>query len=225
MADKHPYVSAPGNLVQVITHFRKSFPSTVTADTLKKLGFAPKNESYILNVLRFLGIVDEEGKKTDPATKIFNLHDNAAFSQEFQKLVKTSYNDLFDLHGDGSWDLDTDSLITFFRTADDTTAIVGKRQAATFQLLAAFAGHGDVPTPKMSGNKTTAAAAKTAGETKTSSTKKAKTTAVVAPQIAPTKEHRSFGMTVRIEINLPADGNQDTYDRIFKSIRENLLNE
>jgi hypothetical protein len=34
----------------------------------------------------------------------------------------------------------------------------------------------------------------------------------------------NVGLTVRIEINLPADGDQDTYDRIFKSIRENLLN-
>jgi len=32
------------------------------------------------------------------------------------------------------------------------------------------------------------------------------------------------GLTVRIEVNLPADGDQDTYDKIFKSIRENLLN-
>jgi hypothetical protein len=31
-------------------------------------------------------------------------------------------------------------------------------------------------------------------------------------------------LTVRIEINLPASGDQETYDRIFKSIRENLLN-
>jgi hypothetical protein len=225
MADKHPYVSAPGNLVQVITHFRKSFPSTVTAETLKKLGFAPKNESYVLNVLRFLGIIDEEGKRTETATKIFNLHDNAAFSQEFSKLVKKSYNDLFDLHAEDSWDLGTDSLITFFRSADDTTAIVGKRQAATFQLIAAFSGHGDVPVPKVSGNKAAAAVSKTVGDTKTSDTKKTKSAVAVVPPTIPAKEQRSFGMTVRIEINLPADGNQDTYDRIFKSIRENLLNE
>ena len=32
------------------------------------------------------------------------------------------------------------------------------------------------------------------------------------------------GLTVRIEINLPAVDDQDTYDKIFKSIRENLLN-
>lgn len=34
---------------------------------------------------------------------------------------------------------------------------------------------------------------------------------------------RDFGLSVRIEINLPADGSQETYDRIFRSIRENLL--
>jgi len=62
MAEKHPYVSASGNLIQVIKHFRSSFPATVTADTLKKLGFAPKNESYVLNVLRFLDVIDQEGK-------------------------------------------------------------------------------------------------------------------------------------------------------------------
>jgi hypothetical protein len=35
---------------------------------------------------------------------------------------------------------------------------------------------------------------------------------------------RVLGLTVRIEINLPAQGDQKTYDTIFKSIRENLLN-
>ncbi len=34
-----------------------------------------------------------------------------------------------------------------------------------------------------------------------------------------------MALTVRIEINLPANGTQDTYDMIFKSIRANLINE
>lgn len=33
----------------------------------------------------------------------------------------------------------------------------------------------------------------------------------------------NFGLTVRVEINLPADGSKETYDAIFKSIKENLL--
>jgi len=31
------------------------------------------------------------------------------------------------------------------------------------------------------------------------------------------------GLTVRIEVNLPADGDQETYDNIFRSIRKNLI--
>ncbi len=73
MADKHPYVSAPGNLVQVINHFRKSFPAKVNADTLKKLGFAPKNESYVLNVLRHLGLIDDDGNKNIWGQSSINL--------------------------------------------------------------------------------------------------------------------------------------------------------
>ncbi len=34
----------------------------------------------------------------------------------------------------------------------------------------------------------------------------------------------NVGLTVRIEINLPANGTQETYDNIFQSIRKNLLN-
>lgn len=35
---------------------------------------------------------------------------------------------------------------------------------------------------------------------------------------------RDFGLTVRVEVNLPPAADQETYDRIFRSIRENLLN-
>ncbi len=38
------------------------------------------------------------------------------------------------------------------------------------------------------------------------------------------KGNRDFGLTVRIEINLPADADQETYDKIFRSIKENLIN-
>ena len=72
MADKHPYVSAPGGLVQVITHFRKSIPATVTAETLRKLGYAPKNESYVLNVLRHLEMIDDQSSKWGRTT-VFDL--------------------------------------------------------------------------------------------------------------------------------------------------------
>ncbi|MCX6094061.1 MAG: DUF5343 domain-containing protein [Candidatus Bipolaricaulota bacterium] len=220
MANKHPYVTSPGGLVQTVTHFKNSFPVTVNAGTLKKLGFAPNNESYILNVLRFIGLIDQEDKKTVEATKAFSLREDTAFSKAFAALVKAAYSDLFDLHQDGAWDLDADSLITFFRSNDGTTEIVGRRQASTFQLLAAFSGHGDVPEPRTV----------SATRSKPAKTRKAATPAAEIPAqkgrglLQKADGGMPVGLSVRIEVNLPADGDQATYDRIFKSIRENLLN-
>jgi hypothetical protein len=220
MADRHPYVSTPGYLVQVVSHFRKSFPSPVTAETLRKLGFAPKNESYVLNVLRFLGLIDQDGNKMDLASKVFSLHDDAAFSQEFGEVVRNVYSELFDLYGDSAWDLDKDQLIAFFRQSDGTTEVVGKRQASTFQLLAAYSGHGEMPQPKTTGAAKPSAA--------TARKKPARQKSEPIPEPPPVDQGSltdRFGLTVRIEINLPADGEQETYDRIFRSIRENLLSD
>jgi len=226
MADKHPYVQGPGALASAVKHFRRSFPTTVDAKTLKKLGIAPNNESYVLNVLRFLGLIDQDGKRTDDAKKTFTLHDDDAFASAFADHVKAAYRDLFELHGDAAWDLDQDALITFFRSSDETTATVGRLQASTFRHLAGFSGHGDTPEPKAPLTK-----APRASNTTKSSKKSPQKPSVQSdiPEVkhssTPSPEApNAVGLTVRIEVNLPADGSQATYDRIFKSIRENLLN-
>jgi hypothetical protein len=72
MANKFPYVASAGPLLRTIGHLRKSFPKEVTAETLRKLGVAPKNESYSINVLRFLGVINEEGAKVDEKAKAFH---------------------------------------------------------------------------------------------------------------------------------------------------------
>ena len=222
MADKHPYIPTTGYLIQVLNHLRDSFPSTISADTLKKLGFAPKNESYVLNILRFLGFIDKDGNKTDVASKIFSTHDNTAFSKEFSKSIQKTYKELFDLHGEKSWDLDLDTLITFFRSSDQTTAIVGKLQSATFLILSSFAGHGDMPESK---TKSVKKQNSKGSDTKLKQSKISKNNiSKIAQDSGDGKKGNDFGLTVRIEINLPASGDQETYDRIFKSIRANLLN-
>jgi len=219
MAGTHPYTTSQAGLTQTLTQFRKAFPSAVDASTLKKLGFAPNNESYVLNVLRFLGLLSEDGKKTEEAVHIFTLHDDKEFKDAFAARVMTSYVELFNLHGDATWDLDLDSLIGFFRANDTTSAIVGKKQAQTFQLLAGFAGHGEVPEARPPGGKTKEPTARKTARKSTAAEKKAP----LAESTTITPPASQVGLTVRIEVNLPADGNQATYDRIFRSIRENLL--
>jgi uncharacterized protein DUF5343 len=218
--DSYPYISGAGNIVQAVTHFRKSFPATVTADTLKKLGIAPNGESYVINTLRFIGVLDSEGKKTSLATKAFSQHEDDKFSKEFGLLVQSAYKDLFQVHGEGAWTLDKDSLITFFRQSDDTSATIGGRQASVFLALAGLSGHGDAPVPKKTTSKTSQ---KSAGASKRVAKVKTEKPAAKPENDGSKKVTRDLGLTVRIEINLPADGAQETYDRIFKSLRENLI--
>jgi hypothetical protein len=221
MADKHPYVTSPGPLIQVVNHLRNTFPASLTADTLRKLGYAPKNESYIISTLRFLGVIDEDGNKTEPGGKTFSLHGDKDFQQGFERLVKEAYKGLFGLHGDKAWSLDTGQLITFFRQNDQSSAIVGKRQASTFMALAGIAGHRDIAE-----NKASQKANKNAKPKKHSPTPKTQNARENdgGPRSGSNAGNRDVGLTVRIEINLPAEATQDTYNRIFKSIRENLLN-
>lgn len=224
MADKHPYVSGSGPIFQIVAQLRKSFPAGgITADTLKKLGLAPNNESYVINTLRFVGVIDEEGKKTKEAGNVFSHHDDTAFQKAFLPMVKKAYSDLFSLHGEVAWKLDIDSLIQYFRSTDDTSAIVGRRQATTFQALSALSGYADVPAAKQTTGKKVES--KTAGKKAIKTpTKLTSNSPINNLQPPPVSNNYGVGLTVRVEINLPADGDQDTYDRIFKSIRENLIN-
>ena len=217
MPDKHPYSPGPGGLTAAISQFQRSFPKTVTADTLKKLGIAPRNESYIINILRFIGAIDKDGNRTDRAAAAFSKS-GADFEKDLEGMLRESYSGLFEIQGDSAWTLPPDRLKSFFRSSDQSSDLVGRLQAQTFQLLASFAGHGAVPAPappRPSNPKPRAPKETTASKAKAEDT-----------AMTPTKkpEGRDVGLTVRIEVNLPPDGEQETYDRIFRSIRENLLN-
>jgi hypothetical protein len=202
-----------GGIAAAINQLRKAFPKTVDAETLRKLSIAPKNESYVINVLRFIGAIDENGSKTEKAAAVFSQSGDE-FKRDFAEMVKTAYAGLFDLHTDSAWTLSPEKLMSYFRSTDQTSELVGRHQAATFQLLAGFAGHGAPDTPKI--------------PAKTKIPRPAKVTGGKAPAAAPNdpgkgEPQRDFGLTVRIEVNLPAGGDQETYDKIFRSIRENLF--
>lgn len=231
MANKFPYVASPGPLAKAIEHLRKkAFPRELTAETLRKLGVAPKNESYVINVLRFLGFIDEEGKKVESKANAFVQHKDEEFTSQFGAVVREAYGELFELNGENAWEMDRASLVQFFRSSDHSTDIVGSRQAGTFQYLASLSGHGVAPivretaTRKVIGKK--AAPSEKKNNVKEEKANNPATSGSKAKVVTPTDDHSrsaSFGLTVRIEVNLPADGNQETYDNIFRSIRKNLI--
>ncbi|MEO8572570.1 MAG: hypothetical protein ABI481_01265 [Pyrinomonadaceae bacterium] len=112
------------------------------------------------------------------------------------------------------------NLIGFFRVHDETSQITATRQAIAFETLASLSGHGELFQPKAQNPKQAGKAAKPLARKQLEARAKANPASHSAQQLS----ERDFGLSVRIEINLPAQGDQETYDRIFKSIKENLLN-
>src|SRR5258706_7471360 len=68
-----------------------------------------------------------------------------AFKSGLDGTLRSAYSQLFDEMGDGALDAPKGDLTNWFRASDKTSDLVGQRQASTFQVLAALAGHGDLP--------------------------------------------------------------------------------
>jgi Family of unknown function (DUF5343) len=218
----HPYISGAGNLAQMIGFLRKNFPATVNSDTVKKFGLAPKNESYVINALHFIGVIDEEGKRTDRGREVFATHENEAFKKAFEGLIRNSYKDLFDLRGDDAWNMKKDELTGYFRRVDKTSDVIGTRQAALFHAFRTLSGHEQVAATPQNGGAPRLAARPS--KAKIIKTKERAYVPIEAPMVA-TPSRKDMALTVRIEINLPAEASPETYDNIFKSIKANLINE
>ena len=205
----------------MIAYLRKNFPATVTSETVKKFGLASNNESYVINALQFLGLIDEEGKRTTDGQNILVLPDDK-FPGAFEKLVKKSYSDLFEIRGEDAWTMTKSELTGYFRTTDKTSEVIGGRQAGVFQVFRSLAGHENAEeksAPK-SPAKVWGSRAKVVAQPKAKPVAAAESKGNAG--FGSSDDRKDMTLTVRIEINLPANGSKETYDNIFKSIRANL---
>jgi hypothetical protein len=225
VAAEYPSISTQGALSKAFAQFRKSFPATLDAATLKKFAIAPANESYVINTFRFLGFIDSEGKRIDDAVGHF-FGSDTAFAKSMEAVLTEKYKALFDDFGDETWTKDRSALATWFRVTDKSSQVVGGRQASTFQTLAALAGHGDVPAPTASSAKTNPGGS----SGKSNAPKPASPAATPKAQTATPKVPAKTGgtgepvsLTVRIEVNLPAGATPKEYDAMFESIRKHLI--
>ena len=223
MAVKYPYVPSAGPLVKAFTQFRKSLPATVAAQTLKKLGIAPNNETYVINAFRFLGLVESDGSPSIAGKKLFTQHSDEAFAQTLTPIVEDAYKPLFDVYGDGAWALPKPALITFFRNDDQSTEIVGTRQAATFGALAGLAGKAAQAPTNNSGTSPTKKVKKQSAPSSKGTLGRDAILGAGPAAVSSGNLKPRVGLAVRVELVLPATTDKEVYDTIFRSIRENFI--
>lgn len=235
----YPYISGQSALVAAVTQLRKSVPTKVDASYLQRFQIAPANESYVISIFRFLGLIDEDGNRVEDNTGYFYGHDDS-FKEGLKASLRSAYSPLFGEMGDEALEATRTDLVHWFRGSDKTSELVGKRQASTFQTLAALAGYGEVPSRGTAVKRFDAnprAAAK-AIKTKRATKKSDEITASGddgkvgddsgvgsggGNDNRTVKNGLDVGLSVRIEVNLPPGGDADTYDAIFASIKKHLM--
>lgn len=224
----YPYISGQGALIQAFAQLRKAVPSKIDAGYLNRFNIAPANESYVISILRFLGVIDEDGNRVgDKSDYLYGNED--AFRSGLEGALRTAYSQLFDEMSD-AMEANRDDLSHWFRTADKTSALVGQRQASTFLTIAALAGHGELPVAR--GNTAKKAVTGSGSTTKKAAMNTPRSKQKVTGSVrnggdggnpGGVQNAQDVGLTVRIEVNLPPAGDPDTYDAIFASIKKHLM--
>lgn len=218
----YPYISGPASLSKAFSQLRKNFPPRVDSAYLRRFQIAPSNESYVIAILRFLDLIDDEGNKREDKVDFF-LGNIEAFESGLTAVLGDAYAALLTEMGNEAYKTSRDDLAHWFRSYDKTSDLVGKRQAATFLALGALAGQNEaaVPRPSTAAPKSRArrAAKPTSSDAvaPTAERSEAMETTPSAPRSG------DVGLTVRIEVNLPAGGDSETYDAIFASIKRHLM--
>ncbi|MCD1268544.1 hypothetical protein B5M43_006705 [Microbacterium sp. MEC084] len=227
MANTYPYISSIGGLVKAVEQFRRSFPNAVDAAYLKRMKIAPGNESYLINILRFIGLIDDEGVKVEEAANAFFGNEDH-FRAGLSEIVSRAYAPVFEELGPDAWTASRDDLAHWFRMVDKTTELIGQRQASTFLALAGLTGRGTPfdakPTPKSSTRAAKPKATRDSSAADATSSRKAVSHGGTSNT---EKEHANrsdgpIGLSVRIEINVPVGATADEYDAMFASIRKHL---
>ena len=204
MPATHPYVSNPRRVIEIVNYLRKEkFPTKFSANTLEKAKIPTSYTGRITNALQFIEVIDKNGRHNKEIEKLFSPEENdKKFTEGLANLIKKAYSPLFEKykHEEDTWNLTEDELTAFFKAADGRSVVIAERQAPTFL---AFAELADKRQQSITD--------------KSESQLPAENTAEVS--------NGNFGLAVKIEVNLPAGGTKEDYDKIFKSIKENLVNE
>ena len=94
-----PYGPTKG-MMQALHLMRKSTPPRIDGNFLRLNKVAPGNEYKVIGALRFLGIIDEEGRPTEKS-KLLKTK-GAIFTSALQDIVRTAYGDVLNqVNGNG----------------------------------------------------------------------------------------------------------------------------
>ena len=130
-----PYGPTQG-MMEALELLRRTTPARVDGDFLRANGIAPGNEYKVIGALRFLGLIDEEGRPT-PQSRLLKTK-GETFSKFLKELVYNAYSGLF------KWlkgrEITPEEVYNYFVTEEALGAEMANKAARFFLKLCEIAG-------------------------------------------------------------------------------------
>ena len=195
---EYPYIVKVGSLRAFLTGIPGTGePPKVTTEYIESLGFKSKNDRPILTILKFVNFLDQEGQPTDYYRLYRDKGKNRAVMAD---CIRKAYPDLFSTFPD-AYNKDSEALRNFFSSKMKGGEAVLVNAVNTFKALCEFADF-DAPSILEIATKAPPGQQKSLG----------------TPVI-----HPSLHVNLSIEIQLPVTENPEIYDKIFQSLRKNII--
>ncbi|MBK8127617.1 MAG: DUF5343 domain-containing protein [bacterium] len=202
------YLQNPNGLKRFLDHIQRTGVPTAKVDGtyLKGAGFKDNNDIRIITVLKFLGLLDGEGKATELWQQYRNKEQAPAL---LGTILQKKYGRLFEMYPDAQ-NKDTEALRNYFTSKTKLGEKAVALTVSTFKALCEKArfdsrsSGAHAPTP----------------EALTS-----------APHLQPAFQQQrvvlpaasSPTVQINIELQIPATSEADIYDKFFAAMRKHLF--
>jgi hypothetical protein len=195
---EYPYTLKTGSLTKFFDHIvRAGVPDKVTIKYLESAGFKSTNDRSIMAVLKFIKFLDESGTPTE---NYINYRDKSKSRIILAQAIRASYPELFGIHPNANRK-DLEALRDFFRPKTNAGEKVLNSIVSTFRALCELADFEAGPIQALQAIE------------KPVESKPTKATFEVAPTT----------LNINIQLALPVTENSEIYDKIFASLKKNLL--
>jgi hypothetical protein len=139
----YAYTTVTGKIKQLLTKIRSvGVPPKVTLAWLRTIGFTSSNDSTLIGVIKFIGLIDA----SNIPTGVWTAYRGANHRTVLGEAIRTGYADLFAVYPDANA-RSTTELSHVFTTSSSGGAQVISKTVATFKALVDEADFSDASEP------------------------------------------------------------------------------
>lgn len=203
---KIPYAHNDGNLKKFLTEKlpEANIPQKVNQKYFETLGYKSKNDRPIIGVLKFLGIIDSSG---NPTQVYRDLRDSTKAKKVLGEQIRKSYTELYSVYPDAH-NRDDEAIANVVRSNSDASKATIAMTVRTFKTLSELADFSNENYEASTSN----------------SIPDDNHTPSISKRIdAGLSGDSAIVLNVNIQLTLPETTNYEIYDKLFESLRKNLL--